>query len=185
MPRWQDDAELRNSKNKLTMEEFDFYRENIALLHRHFGSFLRDSRYFFTPVPFEVKYELTLCKKGKNLQEIRLVKSPIPIGALFLCWESYPELFTVPCAGGTAHVVSFNGSPLSGADCWTAVCLETGETLSGSNSGLFRKRCEALNAATIQSGQALEAMKARKGLKEFNPASLEELVDHVKALGND
>lgn len=167
------------------MEEFDFYRENIALLHRHFGAFRRDARYFFTPVPFEVKYELTLSKKGKPLQEIRLVKSPIPIGALFLCWESYPELFTVPCAGGTAHVVSFNGSPLSGADCWTAVCLETGETISGSNSGLFRKRCEALNAATVQSGQALEAMKARKGLKDFNPASLEELVDHEKALGND
>ena len=79
------------------MEAFDFYRDNVAFLYRHFGGFKSVAEYFMAPVPFEVKYEFFLKKGRTPFQTIRMVKAPISIGALFLCWETYPELFRVPC----------------------------------------------------------------------------------------
>ena len=82
-------------------------------------------------------------------------------------------------------VYSFNGSPLSGANDWSAVCLETGELFQGKGDKNFRTRCEALNAAVLQSEEALEEMKKRKGVSDFIPASLQELVEYVKGITND
>ena len=176
---------MYNSKTIQIMEAKDFYRDNIALLYRRFGSFRTNARLFMASVPFEVKYELSLKKGGKPFQTIRLVESPIPVGALLLCWETYPELFRVEAGGKTGFIYCFNGSPLSGANCWSAVDPETGETFSGVGDRSFRTRCEALNAAVLQSREAVEEMKRRKGCQEFTPASLEELVEYVKGLGND
>ena len=170
------------------MEAFDFYRDNVAFLYRHFGGFKSVAKYFMAPVPFEVKYEFFLKKGRTPFQTIRMVKAPISIGALFLCWETYPELFRVPCGTDgekTGMVYSFNGSPLSGANDWSAVCLETGEFFQGKGDKNFRTRCEALNAAVLQSEEALEEMKKRKGVSDFTPASLQELVEFVKEKAND
>lgn len=167
------------------MEAKDFYRDNIALLYRRFGSFRTNARLFMAPVPFEVKYELFLRKGGKPFQTIRLVESPIPVGALLLCWESCPDLFRLEAGGKTGFIYSFNGSPLSGANCWSAVDPETGETFSGEGDRSFRTSCEALNAAVLQSREAVEEMKKRKSCQEFTPASLEELVEYVKGRSND
>ena len=170
------------------MEDFNFYRDNVAFLYRHFDGFKSNARFFMSPVPFEVKYEFFLKKGRTPFQTIRMVKAPISIGALFLCWETYPELFRVPC--GTdgekkGMVYSFNGSPLSGANDWSAVCLETGEFFQGKGDKNIRTRCEALNAAVLQSEEALEEMKKRKGGSDFTPASLQELVEFVKEKAND
>lgn len=170
------------------MENFDLYRDNVAFLYRHFDDFKSNARYFMTPAPFEVKYEFSFKKGGKPFQTTMLVKSPISIGALFLCWESYPELFMVQFGNATEKsgmIYSFNGSPLSGSNIWSAVCLETGEFFSGNNDRNFRTRCEALNAAVHQSEEALEEMKKRKGTSDFTPAALQELVEYVKGLTNE
>lgn len=188
MPRWQGDAECSIQKQICTMEAINFYRDNVAFLFRHFDGFKSVANYYMAPVPFEVKYELSLKKGHSPFHTIRLVKAPISIGALFLCWETYPELFRVPCGKDgekTGMVYSFNGSPLSGANDWSAVCLETGEHFHGNGDKNFRARCEALNAAVIQSEDALEEMKKRKGLSDFTPASLQELVEYVKGIADD
>lgn len=177
-----------NSKTNLYMEAINFYRDNVAFLFRHFDCFKSVAKYFMAPVPFEVKYEFFLKKGRTPFQTIRMVKAPISIGALFLCWETYPELFRVPCGTDgekTGMVYSFNGSPLSGANDWSAVCLETGEFFQGKGDKNFRTRCEALNAAVLQSEEALEEMKKRKGVSDFTPASLQELVEFVKEKAND
>ena len=170
------------------MEDFNFYRDNVAFLYHHFDGFKSVAKYFMAPVPFEVKYDFFLKKGRTPFQTIRMVKAPISIGALFLCWETYPELFRVPCGTDgekTGMVYSFNGSPLSGANDWSAVCLETGEFYQGKGDKNFRTRCEALNAAVLQSEEALEEMKKRKGMRDFTPASLQELVEFVKEKAND
>ena len=82
-------------------------------------------------------------------------------------------------------VYFFNGSPLSGENDWSAVCLETGEFFQVKGDKNFRNRCEALNAAVLQREDALEDMKKRKGLSDFTPATLQELVDYVKGNAND
>ena len=97
------------------MEDYNFYRDNVAFLYRHFGRFKSNARFFMSPVPFEVKYEFFQGKGDKN----------------------------------------------------------------------FRTRCEALNAAVLQSEEALEEMKKRKGRSDFTPASLQELVEFVKEKAND
>ena len=170
------------------MGDFNFYRDNVAFLYRHFDGFKSNARFFMSPVPFEVKYEFFLKKGRTPFQTIRMEKAPISIGALFLCWETYPELFRIPCGtdgANTGMVYSFNGSQLSGANDWPAVCLETGEFFQGKGDKNFRTRCEALNAAVLQSEEALEEMKKRKGVSDFTPASLQELVEFVKEKAND
>lgn len=48
------------------MEDFNFYRDNVAFLYRHCDGFKSNVRFFMSPVPFEVKYEFLL-KKGRSL----------------------------------------------------------------------------------------------------------------------
>jgi len=166
------------------MEVSDFLGENVATLYRHFDEFKTKAMYFMTELPFEVKYELTAAKGRKPLMEIRLVHAPIPIGALFLCWQSNPELFRAPCSTPDKEylIYSFNGSPLSGANCWSAVCLETGERISGNADRNFRKRCECLDEAVLVSQQMLAEYKKRKGVDVLIPATLEELVEFINTI---
>ena len=166
------------------MEAKDFYRDNVAFLYRHFGSFKDQARFFMAPVPFEVKYELSLKKGGAPIQTIRLVPASIPIGALFLCWDLYPEYFQVTKDGKTGYVYSFNGSPLSGANCWSAVVLETGETFSGHGDPHFRIRCQALHDAVIRSRKAVAAFQRESGHGDLTPASLEEIVAFISVRCN-
>lgn len=172
-------------KNCLTMEGFDFYRDNVALLYRHFDDFRTSARYFFTPVPFEVKYELFLKKSKKPFQVLRLVKDPITIGALFLCWEQQPDLFRVSERGKEGFIIAINGSPLTGTEHWLAVDPDNGDVFSGMGGERFRTRCGALNTAVLQSEEALEKIRVGKGLNGFSPATMEELVEYVKGLEND
>ena len=165
------------------MDAKDFYRENIAFLARRFGDFRHEARFFMAPVPFEVRYDLYVKKKSVPAMTLRPVKAPIPIGALLLCWESCPELFRV--RGGKdgeteGMIYSFNGSPLSGANDWSAVSLDTGDTFSGKGDPNFKERCAVLNDAVIQSEEAVEAFVKKKGAAVI-PATLEELVDWLKA----
>ena len=44
MPRWQSDAECSIQKTYLTMEVYNFYCDNVALLYRHFGNFSNNAR---------------------------------------------------------------------------------------------------------------------------------------------
>lgn len=99
MPRWQSDAECSIQKTYLTMEVYNFYCDNVALLYRHFGNFSSNARLFMAPVSFEVKYELFLSKGRKPFQIIRLVPFSIPIGALSLCWDTYRNSSVCPGRG--------------------------------------------------------------------------------------
>lgn len=81
------------------MEVDNFYCDNVALLYRHFGNFSSNARLFMAPVSFEVKYELFLSKGRKPFQFIRLVSSPIPIGALSLCSDTYRNSSVCPGRG--------------------------------------------------------------------------------------
>lgn len=162
------------------MEAFNFYRDHVAFLYRHFDGFRHIARYFMTPVPFEVRYELSPRRGGPPLNIIRLVKSPITIGALFYCWEQCPELFRVTLGEKEGMVYSFNGSPFSGMNCYAAVCLETGETFSGRDDRNFRERCRVLDAVVVRSEEALAELQSRGGAKGFAPATLEELAAFVE-----
>ena len=165
------------------MKGHDLYSDNLALLYRHFGEYRTKSQYFMTPLPFEVRYELSTGRR-KQLMVLRPVKSPIPLGALFLCWDNSPELFRVSTPSGDAMIFSFNGSPLSGANCWSAVNLETGEIIQGDNAPKFMDRCRCLDSAVRTAGGMLDEMCSRKGIdrKEFKPSTLEETVRFVQSL---
>ena len=164
------------------MEEFTFYRDNVAKLYHHFDDYKCRAKYFMSPIPFEVKYELSLSKKAAPFQVIRPVKSPICLGALFLCWQEYPELFEVSSEGRIGMIFEFNGSPLSGANSWTAVNLESGEIFSGKNAPRFMERCQCLNEAVLQSEEHLEEGKKAQGITEFTPATLQEVVEFIDSL---
>ena len=165
------------------MQGFDLYRDNVALLYRHFDEYKTKSRFFMSPLPFEVRYELYTSRK-KPLTVLNPVQSPIPLGALFLCWEQYPELFRVETSIGEAMIFSFNGSPLSGANCYSAVNLKTGEVVQGNNAPSFMKRCAALNGAIGISKQIVKEMCQRKSMnpEEFQPAPLDDVIAFVKEL---
>jgi len=170
-------------KKHLKMEEFSFYRDNVAKLYRHFDDYKQQARNFMCPLPFEVKYELSTKKGGKPFQTIWMVKSPVCIGALFLAWQHYPELFRVTTSEGkTGMIFSFNGSPLSGSNTWSAVDTETGEIFSGTGAPSFMDRCQCLNEAVLQSEEMAEEYRKRKQLPDFVPATLEELVAYVEGL---
>lgn len=161
------------------MEAFNFYGENVANFYRHFDEFKTQARYFLTPLPFEVKYVLSTAERKSHLIDIPLVQAPIPIGALFLCWQNRPDLFLAP--GSTPEkkyfIYSFNGSPFSGANCWDAVCLETGERVSGKDDKRFLKRCACLDEAIRWTNQALADYKRRKKVDVVLPATLEDLAE--------
>lgn len=163
------------------MQGFDLYRDNVALLYRHFDEYKTKSRFFMSPLPFEVRYELYTSRK-KPLTVLNPVQSPIPLGALFLCWEQYPELFRVETSIGEAMIFSFNGSPLSGANCYSAVNLKTGEVVQGNNAPSFMKRCAALNGAIGISKEMVKEMCQRKSMnpEEFQPAPLDDVIAFVK-----
>lgn len=165
------------------MQGFDLYRDNVALLYRHFDEYKTKSRFFMSPLPFEVRYELSIERK-KTLTVLNPVQSPIPLGALFLGWRQYPELFKIETANGEAMIFSFNGSPLSGANCYSAVNLKTGEIVQGNNAPGFMKRCAALNDAINITKEMVKEMCQRKSMnpKEFQPAPLEEVIEFVREL---
>lgn len=165
------------------MQGFDLYRDNVALLYRHFDEYKTKSRFFMSPLPFEVRYELSIGRK-KPITVLNPVQTPIPLGALFLCWEQYPELFKVETSIGEAMIFSFNGSPLSGANCYSAVNLKTGEVLQGNNAPGFMKRCAALNGAIDISNEMVKEMCLRKNMNpdEFQPAPLDDVIGFVKEL---
>ena len=165
------------------MKGFDLYRDNVALLYRRFGEYRTHSKYFFSPLPFEVKYEL-FAGRNRRLMEIRPVRVPIPLGALFLCWEQYPDLFRVATPSGDAMIFSFNGSPLSGSNSYWAVNLKTGEVIQGNGAPGFLNRCRCLDSAIETVEQGLEQFCAKKGISrdEFHPASIEETVEYVRSL---
>ena len=166
------------------MKGFDLYRDNVALLYRHFDEYRTQSQYFMAPLPFEVRYSLSIGRK-EQLMVLQPVKSPIPLGALFLCWENNPELFRVSTPSGDAMIFSFNGSPLSGSNSWSAVNLGTGEVIQGLNTPGFLKRCSALSEAMAYADRLLSEMLERKHMdpEDFSPATLEEVVEFVKGLG--
>lgn len=163
------------------MQGFDLYRDNVALLYRHFDEYKTKSRFFMSPLPFEVRYELSIERK-KTLTVLNPVQSPIPLGALFLGWRQYPELFKIETANGEAMIFSFNGSPLSGANCYSAVNLKTGEVVQGNNAPSFMKRCAALNGAIGISKEMVKEMCQRKSMnpEEFHPAPLDDVIAFVK-----
>lgn len=165
------------------MKGYDLYRDNVAMLFRHFDEYKTSARFFMAPLPFEVKYELFIGRR-KSATILRPVASPIPLGALMLCWRQYPELFTVDTPSGKSMFFSFNGSPLSGSNCYSAVNLETGEITEGHDAPGFHKRCAALNAAVEQSRVLLKEYCGRNNTspEEFVPASLEEVVDYVRCI---
>lgn len=160
------------------MEEFEIYRDNVAMLYRRFDEYKTRARMFMAPAPFEVKYDVSLRQGKKTLMSLAPVKSPIPIGALFLCWQQFPGLFTVETPSGKAMIFSFNGSPLSGSNVYSAVVLETGEIVNGKNAPRFGERCQALDAAVRQSDAFLADMCRRNGMtpEEFVPARVGEVV---------
>lgn len=159
------------------MKGTSLYRDNVALLYRHFEEYKTNSRMFMAILPFEVKYVLCTGRR-KELMTIRPVRTPIPLGALFLCWQQYPELFTVDTPSGKSMIFSFNGSPLSGSNCYSAVNLETGEITEGHNAPRFHERCNVLNAAVAESKKMLAEFCNRKNIpvEEFVPATWEDVV---------
>lgn len=165
------------------MKGFDLYRDNVALLYRRFGEYRTHTKYFFAPLPFEVKYKL-YARRKMRLMEIQSVRGPIPLGALFLCWEQYPDLFKVATPSGDAMIFSFNGSPLSGANSYSAVNLETGELIQGNGAPGFLNRCRCLDSAIETVEQGLEQLCKRDEISrdEFHPASIEETVEYVRSL---
>ena len=167
------------------MQDFDLYRDNVAFLYRHFNEYKTKSRFFMSSLPFEVRYELSIGRK-KPLTVLNPVQSPIPLGALFLCWQQYPELFKVETSNGEAMIFSFNGSPLSGANSYSAVNLKTEEIIQGNNAPGFMKRCAALNGAIDISKEMVKEMCQREGMnpEDFLPASLEDVIGFARDLQN-
>lgn len=153
------------------MDKNEFYKQNVGFLFKNFDKFKEIGEYFMVPVPFEVKYEMSLKKRNEPFYSIEMVHNPITIGALFLAWNQYPELFKIEDGKKSGMIYSFNGSPLTGSNCWSAVNIETGENFSGKNALNFRARCACLNEA-VKYGQQL--------FENIEPKSMEELVEFVK-----
>lgn len=164
------------------MEDYNFYRDNVAYLFRHFDDFMTKAKYFMTPLPFEVKYELFVSKHKTPIQTFRLVKGPITLGTLFSAWKDYPELFRITKEGKTGMIFSFNGSPHSGLNNWSAVDTESGEVFSGTGAPSFLDRCQCLNDIVLQCEECVEEFKQRNGLDTFTGATLQETVDYIKSL---
>lgn len=165
------------------MKGTSLYRDNVALLYRHFDEYKTRAKKFFAPLPFEVKYVLTTGRR-KEMMTLRPVRTPIPLGALFLCWRQYPELFRVGDSDGNVMIFSFNGSPLSGINSFAAVNLETGEITVGENAPRFMDRCRALDCAIEMSNKMLKELcdGANMKVEDFVPNSLEDVIDFVKGL---
>lgn len=153
------------------MEGYEFYKQNVGFLFKNFDKFREIGEYFMVPIPFEVKYEMTLKKNQEPFYSVELVRNPITIGALFLAWEQYPELFKVEDGEKSGMIYSFNGSPMSSSNCWSAVDIETGNDFSGKNAPSFRARCACLDEA-VKYGQSL--------FGDIRPKTMDELVEFVR-----
>lgn len=46
------------------MKGYDLYRDNVAMLFRHFDEYKTQARFFMVPLPFEVKYELFIGRRS-------------------------------------------------------------------------------------------------------------------------
>lgn len=165
------------------MKGNSLYRDNVAILYRHFDEYKTRAKKFFAHLPFEVKYVLTTGRR-KELMTLRPVRTPIPLGALFMCWQQYPELFRVGDSDGNMMIFSFNGSPLSGNNSYAAVDLETGEITEGENAPRFMDRCRALDSAIETSNKMLKDLCDGSNMKveDFVPNTLEEVIEFVMRL---
>lgn len=130
------------------MEDYIFYRDNVAILCRYRDEILSNPQEYYSQLPFEIKYSI----RGKHVSgEILPVESPIYLGSLIRAWMEYPELFTKKCSSGqcsegTSYIFWFNGSPLSGNNEYSCVCGDCGAVVQGASDRNFLKRCNALDS---------------------------------------
>ncbi|MEI6753917.1 MAG: hypothetical protein WCK78_12230 [Paludibacter sp.] len=104
--------QVEDDKNK------SLFYNHIALFIAHKELILSDSRYYMAPVS-GVNFGLYYVGNFNNM----------PIGAWLEIWSLYPDTIdNCPC-GAKAPIVSFGGSPLSGAHSRTAICLQCGKTI--------------------------------------------------------
>ena len=138
-----------------------FYR-NIALLIANKDLILSDSKYYMAPVTglnFGVHYV-------GNFNDM-------PIGAWLEIWSLYPNTLDTCECGGIAPIVSFGGSPLSGAHSSTAICLQCGKTVENC-SGRFRPIWEPF----------AEVQKKYRKFPKRNVLTLEKLIECIEPLSD-
>jgi len=112
-------------------QDKDLFIENLDLLLLSEQVILNDRDYFFTPLTFAWCSWPYVSGDG-----------PLPLGYLLRGWSE--QILKEPCPEccGDVLVVSFGGSPLSGAHSWSGFCKDcrTKQTGPGSIHGPFTKR---------------------------------------------
>ena len=112
--------QVEDDKNK------SLFYNHIALLIAHRELIMSNRRYYMAPV------------SGVNFG-VHYVGSfnDMPIGAWLEIWSLYPDTLDSCACGGKAPIVSFGGSPLSGAHSRTAICLQCGKTIENTNGKFY------------------------------------------------
>lgn len=125
------------SENEPRAEEFKVFIEHLELVLKNQTKILDTPDLFFSNLAFAWCSWPYIDGDG-----------PLCIGYLFKGWEDGILCETCPKCKGQVLVVSFSGSPLSGRNDWTGVCVQCNKSQSHDQSihTPFLKRIEFVRA---------------------------------------
>jgi hypothetical protein len=134
--------------------DWQLFSQNIDLLRRHEESILSCRDYFFCHPAFASCSWSYLEGDG-----------PLLLGYLLLGWRA--GLLSEDCSDFKSQVLitSFAGSPLSGANTWTGLCLCCREKRKGQNSRLFRQWMDFILKLRKMSPAMVEMVEQHDGFK--------------------
>jgi hypothetical protein len=120
--------EPNESAAKNTDREFQLFSQNIDLILKHEQDILACRDYFFCSLPFAYSSWLYCSGDGQLF-----------LGYLLLGWKAGQLTEHCPICMGKIIVSSFSGSPLTGRNSWSGLCLDCHQRRQGNHSKHFHQ----------------------------------------------
>jgi hypothetical protein len=121
--------ELDESAADSSDREWQLFSQNIDLILKHEQDILACGDYFFCSLAFAYSSWTYVAGDGQLF-----------LGYLLLGWRNNILIEQCPvCTSGKVSITSFGGSPLSGSNGWTGICLDCHQKQQGKHSEHFRQ----------------------------------------------
>ncbi len=147
--------EPNESAAKNTDREFQLFSQNIDLILKHEQNILACRDYFFCSLPFAYSSWLYCSGDGQLF-----------LGYLLLAWKTGQLTEQCPTCMGRVIVSSFSGSPLTGRNSWSGLCLGCRQRQIGKESKNFLRRMEFIIELRKKFPAAVEQVEEYDG-QEF------------------
>lgn len=149
--------------------------QKLPLLLKHSDTIMNCADYFFCELPFASCSWPYLSGDGL-----------LYLGYLLIGWKSGAYMGECPHCSAKVHVFSFGGSPLSGTNKWTGVCVVCVSVVKSSWEAFTPRATFTINLrqqypSTISVWQETDGVEFSWGGSGLRPAQKNRLVNHAVA----